>query len=196
MDKPHVLQMGAYPEWDMPPLEARFVMHRLHEAADRVAMLAEVGPKVRAIATRGDLGASAEVIAACPQLELIAVNGVGYDAVNLEAARARGIRVTNTPGVLDGECADIAVGMMLALARGMIGGDAYTRSGDWAKKGPYPLQRRVWGQRAGILGLGRIGMELGRRLQGFGMKISYLARPPRRISCSSPHSPMPRLGIS
>jgi lactate dehydrogenase-like 2-hydroxyacid dehydrogenase len=181
MDKPHVLQMGAYPEWDMPPLEARFVMHRLHEAPDRAALLAEVGPKVRAIATRGDLGASAEVIAACPQLELIAVNGVGYDAVNLEAARARGIRVTNTPGVLDGECADIAVGMMLALARGMIGGDAYTRSGDWAKKGPYPLQRRVWGQRAGILGLGRIGMELGRRLQGFGMKISYLARSPKPV---------------
>ncbi len=181
MDKPHVLQMGAYPDWDMPPLEARFVIHRLFEAADRAAMLAEVGPKVRAIATRGDLGASAEVIAACPQLELIAVNGVGYDAVNLEAARARGIRVTNTPGVLDGECADIAVGMMLALARGMIGGDAYTRSGDWAKKGPYPLQRRVWGRRAGILGLGRIGMELGRRLQGFGMKISYLARSPKPV---------------
>ena len=181
MDKPHVLQMGGYPAWDMPPLEARFVMHRLHEAPDRAALLAEVGPKVRAIATRGDLGASAAVIAACPQLELIAVNGVGYDAVDLGAARARGIRVTNTPGVLDGECADIAVGMMLALARGIIGGDAYTRSGDWAKKGPYPLQRRVWGQRAGILGLGRIGMELGRRLQGFGMKISYLARSPKPV---------------
>jgi lactate dehydrogenase-like 2-hydroxyacid dehydrogenase len=181
MTKPHVLQMGSYPDWDMPPLEARFVIHRLYEAPDRAAMLAEVGPKVRAIATRGDLGASAEVIAACPQLELIAVNGVGYDAVDFEAARARGIKVTNTPGVLDGECADIAVGMMLALARGIIGGDAYTRSGDWAKKGPYPLQRRVWGQRAGILGLGRIGMELGRRLQGFGMKISYLARGPKPV---------------
>ena len=181
MTKPHVLQMGSYPDWDMPPLEARFVIHRLYEAPDRAAMLAEVGPKVRAIATRGDLGASAEVIAACPQLELIAVNGVGYDAVDFAAARARGIKVTNTPGVLDGECADIAVGMMLALARGIIGGDAYTRSGDWAKKGPYPLQRRVWGQRAGILGLGRIGMELGRRLQGFGMKISYLARSPKPV---------------
>ncbi len=179
MDKPHVLQMGEYPEWDMPPLEARFVIHQLFKASDRAAFLAEVGPKIRAIATRGDLGAPAEVIAACPKLELIAVNGVGYDAVNLDAARARGIKVTNTPGVLDGECADIAVGMMLALARGMVGGDAWARSGDWAAKGTYPLQRRVWGQRAGILGLGRIGMELGRRLQGFGMQISYLARSPK-----------------
>ena len=181
MDKPHVLQMGEYPAWDLPPLEARFVMHRLYEAADKAAFLAQVGPQVRAIATRGDLGAGAEVIAACPQLELIAVNGVGYDAVDLAAARARGIKVTNTPGVLDGECADIAVGMMIALARGMVGGDAWARSGDWARRGPFPLQRRVWGQRAGILGLGRIGMEVGRRLQGFGMQISYLSRSPKAV---------------
>ena len=181
MTKPHVLQMGAYPDWDIPPLEDRFVLHRLYEATDKAAFLAEVGPKVRAIATRGDLGASAEVIAACPGLEIIAINGVGYDAIDFASVRARGITVTNTPGVLDGECADLAVGMMLALARGMIGGEAWARSGDWAVKGTYPLQRRVWGQRAGILGLGRIGMELGRRLQGFGMKISYLARSPKEV---------------
>ena len=181
MTKPHVLQMGPYPDWEIPPLEARFVLHRLYEARDRAAFLAEVGPHIRAIATRGDLGANAEVIGACPNLEIIAINGVGYDAVDFAAVRARGITVTNTPGVLDGECADIAVGMMLALARGMIGAEAWARSGDWAAKGAYPLQRRVWGQRAGILGLGRIGMELGRRLQGFGMKISYLARSPKPV---------------
>lgn len=181
MDKPDVLQMGEYPARDMAALEARFVLHRLDLAADRAAFLAKVGPRVRAIATRGDLGARGDVIAACPKLELIAVNGVGYDAVDLGACRARGIKVTNTPGVLDGECADLAVGMMLALARGMVGGEAWARSGDWARKGAYPLQRRVWGERAGILGLGRIGMELGRRLQGFGMTISYLARSPKDV---------------
>ena len=179
MDKPQVLQMGDYPAFDLPPLQARFVLHALHQAADRAAFLAEVGPRVRAIATRGDLGASAAVIAACPALEVIVINGVGYDSVDFTAARARGIRVTNTPGVLDGECADLAVGMMLALARGMVGGEAWARSGDWARRGSFPLQRRVWGQRAGILGLGRIGMELGRRLQGFGMTISYLAQSPK-----------------
>ena len=182
MDKPQVLQIGEYEAWDIPPLEERFVLHRLYEAADRAAFLAEVGPLVRAIATRGDMGASAAVIAACPQLEIIAVNGVGYDGVDLPSARARWIKVTNTPGVLDGECADLAVGMMLALARGIVGGDAWTRSGDWARKGDSPLQRRVWGRRAGILGLGRIGLELGRRLQGFGMQISYLARSPKPVS--------------
>ena len=181
MDKPHVLQMGAYPEWDMPPLEARFVMHRLHEAADKAAFLAEVGPKVRAIATRGDVGAPAAVIAACPNLEMIAINGVGYDAVDFPSVRARGIKVSNTPGVLDGDCADLAVGMMLALGRNMVAADAWARSGNWAKKGDFPVQRRVWGARAGILGLGRIGTEVVRRLTGFGMQISYLGRSPRDV---------------
>ena len=181
MDKPHVLQIGEYEPWDMPPLQARFVMHPLYLAKDRAAFLAEVGPQVRAIATRGDMGATAEVIAACPGLELIAINGVGYDAVDFAPVRARGIRVTNTPGVLDGECADLAVGMMIALARGMVSADAWARSGDWARRGDFPVQRRVWGQRAGILGLGRIGMEVARRLQGFGMQISYLARSPKDV---------------
>lgn len=177
--KPEVLQMGTYPDWDQAPLDARFVMHRYFEAADKAAFLAEVGPRIQAIATRGDLGASAAIIAACPKLQIITVNGVGYDAVDLDAARARGIRVTNTPDVLNGECADIAVGMAIALARGIVGGEAHARSGAWAAKGPYPLQKRFWGQRAGILGLGRIGMEVGRRLAGFGMTISYLSRSPK-----------------
>lgn len=177
--KPEVLQMGPYPEWDQASLDARFVMHRHHEAADKAAFMAAVGPRIQAIATRGDLGASAAIIAACPKLQIITVNGVGYDAVDLDAARARGIRVTNTPDVLNGECADIAVGMAIALARGIVGGDAHARSGAWATKGPYPLQKRFWGQRAGILGLGRIGMEVGLRLAGFGMTISYLSRSPK-----------------
>ncbi len=187
MGKPQVLQMGAYPAWDMPPLEERFGMQRYFEAGDeagdkagdKAAFLAKVGREVRAIATRGDLGAPAAVIAACPKLEVIVVNGVGYDAVDLEACRLRGIRVTNTPDVLNGECADLAVGMALALTRGMVGGEGWARSGEWAAKGPYPLQKRFWGQRAGILGLGRIGMEVGNRLAGFGMQISYLARGPK-----------------
>ncbi len=181
MDRPQVLQIGPYEDWDMPPLEARFFLHPLFAAPDRAAFLSEVGPAVRAIATRGDLGAGAAVIAACPRLELIAVNGVGYDAVDLAACRARGIRVTNTPGVLDGDCADLAIGMMLALGRSMVGADAWARSGNWARRGDYPVQRRVWGARAGILGLGRIGTEVARRLEGFGMRISYLGRSPRDV---------------
>jgi lactate dehydrogenase-like 2-hydroxyacid dehydrogenase len=174
--KPDILQMGSYPDWDQVPLDSAFTCHRYFEAADKAAFLAQVGPKIRAIATRGDLGASRAVIDACPNLEVISVYGVGYDAVDMAACRARGIFVTNTPDVLSEDCADLGVAMMLCQARGMVGAEAWARYGSWASKGGYPLQRRVWGKRAGVLGLGRIGIEVAKRLQGFGMDIAYSAR--------------------
>lgn len=176
MDKPHILQVGPYPEWDQTPLDAAFHAHRYFEAADKAAFLTEHGPKVRAIATRGELGANAAMIAAFPNLELISVYGVGYDAVDIAACKARGIRVTNTPDVLTNDVADLGVAMMLMQSRGMLGADQWVRDGSWAAKGGYPLQRKVWGRRAGILGLGRIGVEVGKRLAGFGMDIAYSAR--------------------
>ena len=179
MTKPHILQVGPYPEWDQTPLDAAFHMHRYFEAGDKAAFLAEHGPKVRAIATRGELGANAAMIAACPALEVISVYGVGYDAVDIAACKARGIRVTNTPDVLTKDVADLGVAMMLMQSRGMLGADAWVRDGSWAAKGGYPLQRKVWGKRVGILGLGRIGMEVGRRLAGFDMDIAYSARTPK-----------------
>ncbi|WP_071796748.1 2-hydroxyacid dehydrogenase [Natronohydrobacter thiooxidans] len=179
MTQPQVLQMGALPEWDETPLRAAYTMHRYFEAQDKAAFLAEVGPGVRAIATRGDLGANAQIIAACPALEVISVYGVGYDAVDIAACKARGIAVTNTPDVLTDDCADLALGMWLALSRGIVGAEAWARSGDWATKGGFALTHRASGKRAGVLGLGRIGMGVARRLEGFGMQIAYSARSPR-----------------
>lgn len=173
MSKPHLLQVGPYPEWDQIPLEEAFTVHRYFEAADKAAFLAEVGPKIRGIATRGELGANAEMIAPCPNLEVISVYGVGYDAVDLNAAKARGIRVTNTPDVLTNDVADLGVAMMLVQSRGMIGAETWVKDGSWAAKGLYPLKRRVWGRKAGVLGLGRIGYEVAKRLAGFDMEIAY-----------------------
>lgn len=173
MPKVEILQVGPYPEWDQTPLDAAFTAHRYFEAADKAAFLAKVGPNVRAIATRGELGAKAEMIAACPKLEVISVYGVGYDAVDLAACRARGIRVTNTPDVLTNDVADLGVAMMLVQSRGMIGAEKWVRDGSWAAKGLYPLRHRVWGKRAGVLGLGRIGFEVAKRLAGFDMDIAY-----------------------
>ncbi len=190
MTKPPILQLGAYPEWDQTPLDAAFTMHRYFEAADKGAFLSTVGPQVRAIATRGDLGASAEIIAACPNLELISVYGVGYDAVDLNACRARGIRVTNTPDVLTDDCADLAVGMILMLARGLHKAEAFARDGSWAKGG-FPLQRKVSGTRAGILGLGRIGHAVARRLEGFDMDIAYSATGPKDNAAGWDYIPDP-----
>lgn len=179
MTKPHVLQLSSYPEWDQTPLDAAFTTHAYYAAADKSAFLANIGSDIRAIATNGGVGASAEIIAACPNLELIAIYGVGFDAVDLAVCKARGIRVTNTPDVLTDDCADLAVGMVIALARGIVKAEAFARA-EW-KQSSFPLQRRVTGMKAGILGLGRIGVEVAKRLEGFGMDIAYSARSPKDV---------------
>ena len=178
MTKPHLLQVGALPDWDQGPLDAAYTIHRYFDAPDKPAFLAAVGPRIRAIVTRGDLGAPRTLLDACPALEVISVFGVGYDAVDIDTCLARGIRITNTPDVLTGDCADLAVGMMLCLSRNMVAAEKFARDGSWLTGG-FPLQRRVWGRRAGILGLGRIGHEIATRLQGFGMDIAYSARSPK-----------------
>ncbi|KAJ54608.1 2-hydroxyacid dehydrogenase [Actibacterium mucosum KCTC 23349] len=168
-----ILQVGPYPEWDQVPLDQAFTMHRYFEAEDKAAFMAEIGPKVRGIATRGELGADRAMIEACPNLEVISVYGVGFDAVDLEACGERNIRVTNTPDVLTKDVADLGVAMMLCQSRGMIGAEAWVRDGSWVREGLYPLKRRVHEARAGVLGLGRIGYEVAKRLSGFDMDIAY-----------------------
>ncbi|WP_105429522.1 2-hydroxyacid dehydrogenase [Neorhizobium sp. T6_25] len=173
MAKPDILLVGPYPEWDLEELEAQYNVRKLYEAEDRDAFVQDHAAGIRAIATRGELGASAEMIARLPKLEIVSVYGVGYDAVNLDACRARGIRVTNTPDVLTNDVADLGVAMMLIQSRGMIGAEAWVRDGSWETQGLYPLKRRVWGRKAGVLGLGRIGFEVAKRLKGFEMDIAY-----------------------
>ena len=180
---PQVLMPGTYPAWDMAPLEQQYTLHRLWEAADRTAFIADHAPGIRAIATRGELGASAELIAALPHLEIIACYGVGTDAIALPAARERGIRVTNTPDVLTGDVADIGVGLALALLSRIPAGDAHVRSGAWPQ-GNMPLVTRLHGKRVGVVGLGRIGSMVARRLSGFDVALGYFARAPQ---AGSPH---------
>lgn len=173
MSKPTILQVGAYPEWDQVALDQAFDMRRMFDADDQNMFLATVGPEVRAIATRGELGADRAMIGACPNVEVISVYGVGYDAVDLTACKERGIAVTNTPDVLTQDVADLGVAMMLCQSRGMIGAENWVRDGSWAREGLFPLKRRVFERKAGILGLGRIGFEVGKRLAGFDMDIAY-----------------------
>lgn len=169
---PDVLMTGAYPDWDMRPLEEGYRLHRLWEAADRDSFIAERAETIRAIATRGELGASGQLISALPRLEIIACYGVGTDAIDLEAARARSVRVTNTPDVLTGDVADIAVGLALAVSRRIPAADAYVRSGAWAQAN-MPLVSRFHGKKIGIVGFGRIGGTIARRLSGFEVEMGY-----------------------
>lgn len=174
-----VLQVGPYPPWIEENLNARFTMRRYFAADDKAAFLARHGGAIRAIATRGDLGADAALIAALPNLEIISVFGVGYDAVDVAAAHARGIHVTNTPDVLTGDVADFAVALLLALARDVPRAENWLKAGNWPRGNGFRLTTRVHGRRAGILGLGRIGTAIARRLEGFDMKIAYGAHAPK-----------------
>jgi len=167
-----VLMIGPYPEWDMADLEARYEIHKLWDAGDKAAFLAERAPSIRAIATRGELGASAELMATLPALEIVSCYGVGTDAIDLGHARAHGIRVTNTPDVLTEDVADIGIGLLLAAARKIPQADAYVRSGAWTR-GNMGLVTRVHGKKLGIAGMGRVGAAVARRAAAFDCDVSY-----------------------
>lgn len=174
--KPGLLVVGELPAWDLEALTERFDVHLYYAAEDKAGMLAGGRDTIRAIATKGEVGADAAMMDALPKVEIIACYGVGYDLIDVPAAKARGIRVTNTPDVLTEEVADMAIGLLLAAARRIPAGDAWVRDGSWATKGSFPLTTRVWGKRLGIVGLGRIGSAIARRAAAFGMPIAYSAR--------------------
>ena len=179
MSKVDILQMGPYPAWDIELLEKDFTLHAYFEAEDKKQFIAERADKIRGIATRGELGASRELIESLPNLEVISIYGVGFDAVDLAAAKEHGVRVTNTPDVLTKDVADLGLAMMLAGSRGVIGAESWVRSGNWGKQGLYPLQTQVSGKKVGILGLGRIGYEVAKRCAAFDMAVAYSDLEPR-----------------
>lgn len=170
--------IGPYPEWEMPHLEAAYEVHKLWLVEDKDAYINRHAEDIRAIATRGDLGASSDLIAALPHLEMIACFGVGTDAIDLKAARARGIKVSYTPDVLTGDVADLAIALCLAVTRMIPQGDQLVRDHKWPQ-GTLPLANRFFGKRMGIVGLGRIGMAIAKRAAGFDMEISYHNRSKR-----------------
>ncbi len=155
-------------------LRQHFALHdRLHESDP--AAFAKIAPQIRAIAASGESKVSAELMAKLPALEIISVFGVGYDGIDTQAAKARGVMVTHTPNVLNDDVADLAIGLMLAAARQLPAADRYVKDGKWPN-GPMPLARKVSGARLGIVGMGRIGQAIAARAQAFGMRIAYTAR--------------------
>jgi glyoxylate reductase len=115
-----------------------------------------------------------------PQLKLIANFGTGVDHIDLKTARQRNIIVTNTPGVLTEDTADMTMALILAVARRLAEGERLIRSGDWQGWGPtFMLGHRIWGKRLGIIGMGRIGSAVARRARGFGLAVHYHNR--RRV---------------
>jgi hydroxypyruvate reductase len=127
---------------------------------------------VRGIAVYALHPCPSEIIEALPRVEIIACFGIGVDLIDLDCAKRRGIRVTNTPDVVTGDTADLALALMLTALRRVSEGDRFVRRGDW-QKGLLPFGRSLGGRRLGILGLGRIGQAIARRADAFGMQIAY-----------------------
>lgn len=176
--KPEVLQLSPI----LIPhirerLEQLFTVHRYYEQADKDAFIAEHGDNIRGVITGGHTGISQALMARLPKLEVIAVNGVGTDAVDLAYARDRGIQVTATLGALTEDVADLAIGLLISVCRGLCTGDRFVRSGQWATSAtplaPLPLARQVSGMRIGIVGMGRVGRAVAQRAAAFGCPIRY-----------------------
>jgi lactate dehydrogenase-like 2-hydroxyacid dehydrogenase len=157
-------------------LDEAVTLHRLWEQTDKEAFLKEVGPRIRGVATSTLFGrVDASLLDRLPNVEIVSSFGVGYDNVDAAEAAKRNIVVTNTPGVLDDEVADLTLGLLLATLRKIPQADRYLRDGKWLKAS-FPLSATLRERKVGIVGLGRIGKAIARRLSGFDVSIAYHGR--------------------
>lgn len=164
---------------DMPTatstFDDHFIVHRLWQAADRDALLAEVGGRVRGLARAGGTRVDDALMGRLPKLEIVANFGVGYDPVDVQAAARRNVMVTNTPDVLNDEVADLTLGLLLATVRRLPQADRFVREGRWLQ-GDFPLSPTLRGRRVGILGMGRIGQAIAERCTAFNVEVVYHTR--------------------
>jgi len=169
----HVLAVARLSPLLMPQLEAAFKLHVLPDLTPEA--LAQVAPLVRGIAGSGESKVPGALLAQFPALELVSIMGVGYDGVDVAAARSKKVMVTHTPNVLNDDVADLALGLMLSAARQLPAADRFVRAGLWLQ-GNMPLARKMSGARVGIVGMGRIGQAIAQRALAFNMQVSYTAR--------------------
>ncbi|WP_373050897.1 2-hydroxyacid dehydrogenase [Thalassovita aquimarina] len=171
-----VLALGNYSDTDQAALKRDLDPVFVKTASDIAALPEKDRSRITALAFMGHHPFSGGEMHLLPNLGLIANYGVGYDAIDVSAADARGIKVTNTPDVLNDDVADLAVALLIAQGRQMIPASEWVSSGNWAAKGNFALARKISGGRAGIVGLGRIGRAIADRLTGFDMEIHYSSR--------------------
>lgn len=170
------LAIGGYNDSDSKALDADLSAVRVPTIDDALALDSAARDAVTAIAYMGHHPFGGDQMDQFPNLGIIANFGVGYDAIDVKAASARNISLTNTPDVLNDDVADLSVAMLLMQGRRMLQGDALVRSGAWADGESFPLNRKMSGGSVGILGLGRIGRDIADRLAAFKMDIHYWSR--------------------
>ncbi len=175
MPSPELLLLAPLPGTLQSELEAAYACHDGSSPGTLQPVLAEHGAAIGALVGNGGSRVSRALIDQLPALEIIVINGVGYDGVDLAACRARGIRVTNTPDVLTEDVADTVAALVLMTSRRLLAANRFLQAGDW-NQGQFPLSHALAGKVAGIVGLGRIGKAAARRLEAFGMTVAYHGR--------------------
>jgi lactate dehydrogenase-like 2-hydroxyacid dehydrogenase len=178
-NKSDLIMVGPKKQLFIDRLAPAFNVHVFNDVKDRDAFLADVADRVRALAvTYSSEKVSADFMQRLPKLEIVSSFGVGYDHVDAKWAGTHGIVVTNTPDVLNEEVADTALGLLLCTVREFPQAERYLRAGKWEQKA-YPLSGATLRDRtAGIVGMGRIGRAIARRLDAFGVPVVYHSRRP------------------
>ena len=168
-----------------PQMHARltpsFTLHYTDRIDDVPAFLAQEGHGIAHVLTDGHNGVPRAWMDALPGLKLISNYGVGYDAIDVGLTGERGVLVTHTPGVLSDEVATTALMLMLACYRNLLASDAFVRGGSWPEERHMGLSRSADHRRVSILGLGRIGLALAKKLEPFHAEISYHNRKKRDV---------------
>jgi lactate dehydrogenase-like 2-hydroxyacid dehydrogenase len=177
--RPVLLVLGHLPAPYDARLRERFTCHEAIVAADVALILADHAQEIEAIALINELGVDGKLIAALPALRMIANFGAGYDDIDLSAAAARGLVVTNTPDVTTEEVADVAMALLVMAVRNLGAAERFLRDGKWSETNAFPLSiGTLRGRRMGIYGFGRIGQAVARRAPAFGLEVSYHSRRP------------------
>src|SRR5215813_9274203 len=176
-DKPDVLMVGAKKPVMMKGFEGKVTLHHWLDLKDKDAFVRDVGKKIKAIAIAYTANkVDGNFLQQFPNLEQVSSFGVGYDHIDAKWAGEHGITVTNTPDVLNEEVADTALGLLLCTVRELPQAERYLRAGQWVNGVEYRLTASLRGRRAGVVGLGRIGKAIARRLEAFGLPVAYHSR--------------------
>ena len=177
--KPCVLLIEPIPSWIVDRARDEFNLIVLSHESERPQEFLDNVAHIRGIAMPGFAKVDAPLMALLPNLEILACFGVGYDGADVTYAQENNIAVTNTPGVLTDCVADLGMALVLACLRKIVGGDRYVRAGRWKNEGIMALNDAPRGRCLGIVGMGRIGLELAKRAEVFGMTIAYYNRTER-----------------
>ncbi len=175
MTKPELLIASPMMPMIEEQLDRHFTVERLYKAPNKDKLLADFGPKVRALAATPASKVDAALMGKLPKLEIVSAFGVGYDSIDAKWAGGQGIVVTNTPDVLNEEVADTALGLLLATVRQFPQADRYVRAGKWKEK-PFPLTVTLQDRTVGVVGMGRIGKAIAKRLEAFNTPVVYHSR--------------------